>query len=71
LEDLKRYSNKTWSKRAYIPLLSSDRPNKPSSEWQFEENIVLEHSEEGTIVLDVLKGGRVGGIEMVSYVGNE
>jgi len=39
------------------------RPNHPGSEWQFKENITLEHPEFGDIVLDVLKDGRIGGIE--------
>tara|TARA_R110000850_G_scaffold108909_2_gene221439 strand:- start:1129 stop:1413 length:285 start_codon:yes stop_codon:yes gene_type:complete len=57
-----------WLKRAYIPINSSERVNQPLSECQIEESIVLEHEEEGDIVLDILKDGRVAGIEMISYI---
>lgn len=57
-----------WLKRAYIPINSSERANQPLSECQIEESIVLEHEEEGDIVLDILKDGRVVGIELISYI---
>ena len=41
------------------------RPNQPGSDWQFEENIILEHPTEGDLVLDILKGHRVGGVEFL------
>tara|TARA_R110002096_G_scaffold414062_1_gene615069 strand:+ start:465 stop:749 length:285 start_codon:yes stop_codon:yes gene_type:complete len=57
-----------WLKRAYIPIISSDRANHPDSEWQFEEIVVLESEEYGDIILDILKGDRLGGIEMISHI---
>lgn len=59
---------KRWERQAYFRFVSSDRPNQPGSEWQFYENVVLEHKTEGTIVLDVLKDGRIGGIEFIKYI---
>jgi hypothetical protein len=50
--------------------VNSEKPNQKGSEWQFDENIILEHETEGTIVLDVLKDGRIGGIEFVSQIPN-
>jgi hypothetical protein len=38
------------------------------SEWQIETNIVLEHPTEGDLVLDILKGQRVGGVETTSKI---
>ena len=32
---------------------------------EFERNLILEHPREGTLVLDVLTGGRVGGVELL------
>lgn len=55
--------NLKWTKNGYIELVPADRPNEKGSEWQFDENLLLEHDEFGTIILDVLKDGRVGGIE--------
>jgi hypothetical protein len=35
------------------------------SEWQFDHNVILTDETEGTLVLDILKGNRVGGIEFL------
>ncbi len=50
----------------YIYFVIPARPNEPGAEWQFKENIILEHPTEGDIVLDVLRDGRVGGAEFLS-----
>jgi len=42
--------------------------NQPGSEWQFERNMELHSPTEGWIVLDILKGQRVGGVEFVSRI---
>ena len=55
-------------RQAYKQFISAENPNRPGSEWQFKENIVLEDKIDGTIVLDVLEDGRIGGVEMVSYI---
>lgn len=52
--------------RAYLYFVEPDRPNEPDSAWQFERNLTLEHPREGTLVLDVLRGGRIGGVEFLS-----
>jgi hypothetical protein len=48
--------------------VNPDNPNKAGSEWQFETNILLEHPSEGTLVLDVLKGQRIGGFETIDRI---
>jgi hypothetical protein len=53
---------------AYTYFVNPDNPNKPGSEWQFETNILLEHPSEGTLVLDVLKGKRIGGVETIDRI---
>lgn len=68
IEQLKKSDRKKWIRQPYIHFISGARPNQPGSEWQFEENIVLEHKSEGTIVLDILKDGRIGGIEFVNQI---
>ena len=70
IEELEQSDRKTWIKQPYSYFVSAERPNQPGSEWQFAENIVLEHETEGTIVLDVLKDGRIGGIEFVNQITN-
>ena len=35
-------------------------------QWQFEKNLFLTDDKEGEIVLDILKGNKVGGIEFLS-----
>jgi hypothetical protein len=54
--------------KAYIYFLSGENPNQLNSEWQFEENIMLEDKKIGTIILDVLKGNKIGGIELLKYL---
>ena len=68
IEELKKSDRKKWVRQPYVQFVSAEKPNQPGSEWQFEETIVLEHKTEGTIILDILKGGRIGGIEFVSQI---
>lgn len=51
--------------RAYLYFVDPSAPNDPGSEWQFAENVMLEHPKEGTLVLDILSGRRVGGVEFL------
>ena len=68
VKQLENSDKKKWIRQPYIHFVSGARPNQPGSEWQFEENIVLEHESEGTIVIDILKDGRIGGIEFVNQI---
>jgi hypothetical protein len=52
--------------RAYIYFVDPRAPNEPGSEWHFDRNVVLESPTVGTIVVDVLADGRVGGLEFLS-----
>jgi len=68
IEQLQKSERKEWIRQPYIRFVSGVRPNLLGSEWQFEKNIILEHDTEGTIVLDILKDGRIGGIEFISQI---
>lgn len=68
IQQLNRIGKRTWERQAYIYFVSGFEPNQDGSEWQFEESIVLHHESGGTIVLDVLKDGRIGGIEFLSQI---
>ncbi len=68
IEQIDKIERREWLRQAYVRFVSGFRPNQPNSEWQFEENIELEHPTEGTIVLDILKDGRIGGIEFLKYI---
>jgi len=57
-----------WDSPAYLRFVESRNANQPGSEWQFEENIILEHPEHGDLVLDILKEYRIGGVEFLSRV---
>src|SRR5262249_58818443 len=53
-----------WRKsRIMSYFVSPDRANQPAAEWQFKEVIELVHPEHGRLKLEVLKDGRIGGIE--------
>ncbi|OEK04237.1 hypothetical protein [Roseivirga misakiensis] len=68
IEQLKKSDTKKWIRQPYIYFVSAEGTNQSGLEWQFKENIVLEHETEGTIVLDILKDGQIGGIEFVSQI---
>jgi uncharacterized protein YuzE len=68
IEQLEESDMKKWIRQPYIYFVSAERPNQPGSPWQFKESIVLEHKTEGTIVLDILKDGKIGGIEFVNQI---
>lgn len=55
-----------WTNKAYYQFVDSTNANQEGAEWQFEENIVLEHETLGTIIIDFLKDKRIGGIEFYS-----
>ena len=57
-----------WSSKAYYHFVDSRNPNQPGSEWQHEECIVIEHENEGDIVIDLLKDGRIGVIEFIDFI---
>jgi len=61
-------TRRRWRGQAYMAFVNSDRPNEPDSEWQFVENVVLEHSSQGELVLDILTERRVGGVEFLSRI---
>ncbi|WP_276371467.1 hypothetical protein [Chryseolinea sp. H1M3-3] len=68
IEQLRKSGIKGWIRQPYVRFVSAENANQPGSIWQFYENVVLEHKTEGTIVLDILKDGRIGGIEFVSQI---
>lgn len=53
---------------AYVRFVSSGLANQPGSEWQFERNLTLIHEDEGMVVLDVLEGLRIGGVEFIDQL---
>ena len=57
-----------WSENGYYSFVDSKNPNLPNSDWQHEECIVLEQLEKGDIVIDLLKNGRIGGIEFIDLI---
>jgi hypothetical protein len=50
---------------AYIYFVDPAPPEDPGSQWRFEKNVTLEHPKEGSLVLDVLQGARIGGVEFL------
>ncbi len=71
-----QYPNEAWLANAlarcirakkyngYVYFVDSANGNRPGAAGQFERNIVLNDPELGEIVVDILQGDRVGGIEM-------
>ncbi len=65
---LQKCTSGKWDGKAYFRYIDSKNANQPNSEWQFKENIILEDEEMGTIVLDILKTGQIGGIEFIDLI---
>ncbi len=68
IAQLQNIKTKKWLKKPYINLVDNKNANQKGAEWQFKESIVLEHKAEGTIVLDILKDGRIGGFELIDQL---
>jgi hypothetical protein len=64
-EALSRCQRAKWESNAYLYFEDASRPNKPGSSWEFDESVILESTSEGDLVLDLLKGNRVGGVEFL------
>lgn len=52
----------------YVYFVDAARPNAPGSPWQFDRNEMLEDTEFGDVVVDVLKDGRIGAIELLDLL---
>ena len=57
-----------WESPTYVGYVCRANPNQPGAEWQFLTNVVLSHKEFGMVVLDILKGNRLGGIELLERI---
>jgi hypothetical protein len=57
-----------WSDQAYYRFVDSKNANQPGAIWQHHECIVLEQENDADIVLDLLKDGRIGGIEFIGLI---
>ena len=68
LNGLLNCKNGVWRNNAYLQFVDSKNANQPGAEWQIDDSIVFEHKTEGDIVIDLLKGGRIGGIEFISRI---
>ena len=51
---------------AYIHFVRPADPEEPGSEWQAQTDLTLKHPTEGDLVLDVLEGNRIGGVEFLA-----
>lgn len=68
VEQLRKSNIRGWIRQPYVSFASPENANQLGSQAQFKESIILEHETEGTIVLDIFKDGRIGGIEFVSQI---
>ena len=50
---------------AYIHFVKAAESEEPSSEWEAQRDLTLKHPTEGELVLDILEGNRVGGLEFM------
>ena len=67
-EALKSAGPGVWKNRAYVNYISSKNANQPGADWQHEKCIMLDHKTLGSVVIDVLTGNRLGGIEFIDKI---
>jgi hypothetical protein len=65
---LARCGTGKWKSSAYLHYVSSIDPNRPNSQWQFKTSVVINHRTLGMVVIDILQGDRIGGIEFVDRI---
>jgi hypothetical protein len=51
---------------AYIHFARAAGSDEPVSEWEIQTDLTLKHPTEGDLVLDVLEGNRIAGIEFLA-----
>ena len=56
---------------AYIHFVTRSDPDEPGSEWGEQRDLILKHPTEGELVLDILEGNRVGGVEFLAKLSGE
>lgn len=62
-EALARCTAGRWESRAYLHVVD---PSDPT--WQVEQTVLLHDRARGDVVVDVLTGQRVGGIEFLRHL---
>jgi hypothetical protein len=62
-EALTNCTRASWESKAYVHFVDPTDANKPGAEWQIDCNMTLNDEEHGELILDILKGQRVGGVE--------
>ena len=62
----RRVYDREAGKRRVHHFVNPTNPDEPESEWQVQTNFELQHPTEGDLVLDILEGNRVGGVEFLA-----
>lgn len=68
IQALQKCKGGYWSSNGYYSFVDSKNANQTDADWQHDECIVLEQENKGDIVIDLLKGGRIGGIEFIDLI---
>lgn len=58
----------SWTSNGYYSFVDSNNANEANAEWQHDECIILEQKDKGDIVIDLLKDGRIGGLEFIDLI---
>ena len=56
---------------AYIHFAKPADSDEPISEWQVQTDLTVKHPTEGELVLDILQGNRVGGVEFLAKLSGD
>ena len=53
---------------AMVHFVSPRRPNESGSQWQYSHGVTLNDPEKGELILDILRDGRVGAMELLDQL---
>lgn len=68
IEALRNASNGKWASAGYYQFVDSKNANQPGADWQIDESFALAQENDANIVLDLLKDGRIGGVEFLGLI---
>lgn len=68
VEAFQNCNNGRWTSKGYYRFVDSKNANETNAEWQHDDCIVLEQKDKGDIIIDLLKDGRIGGLEFLDHI---
>ena len=66
LDDIVKCTSCMVKNEKYTYFVDASNANRPGSKWQFSSSLKINNTPCGNVVLDILKGKKLGGIEFLN-----